>query len=182
MRRIEPTGVVCLDLQDLPDEMWGEFEDCAAAEQTVPRRRIIGDWAKEVPGLLEELGNVLAPRLLDATRIEVLEREVILVKERCTTLENRQPVLVPIASLAPEPYDVVKPFHAVVQLHEHEYIATFFDANISASGDTQAEAILNLKDVLLGALEILAVRDEKDLGAGSLHQKRVLGEFIRKRA
>ncbi|GAF95929.1 unnamed protein product, partial [marine sediment metagenome] len=36
------------------------------------------------------------------------------------------------------------------------YIATFFDANISASGDTQTEAIFNLKDMIVGTFEILS--------------------------
>ena len=162
--------------------MWVDGEECAATKQTAPRRRIVGDWAKGVPDLMEELRNVLAPRLLDATRMEVLEKEVMLVKERCATLERQRPVLVPIESLAPEPYDVVKPFHAVVQLHDDQYIATFFDANISASGDTQTEAIFNLKDVILGAFEILTMREEEELGLGSSHQRQVLEEFIRTRA
>ena len=162
-------------------EMWIEGEECVATKQTAPRRRIVGDWAEGVPGLMEELRNVLAPRLLDATRIEVLEKEVMLVKERCAALERWNPIVVPIESLTPEPYQIIKSFHGVVQVQGDQYIATFFDANISASGDTQAEAVFNLKDMIVGAFEILNSREEDKLGPGPAHQRKVLQEYIRKK-
>ncbi|MBM4027620.1 MAG: hypothetical protein FJ280_19785 [Planctomycetes bacterium] len=88
-------------------------------------------------------------------------------------------LLVPIQSLAPEPYEVVKPFQVVVRPADGEYIASFFDANLSASGETQAEAVLHLKDVIAAAFEILAEMKEAELGPGPLRQKKTLEEFIR---
>ena len=86
---------------------------------------------------------------------------------------------VPIQSLAPEPYEVIKPFQVVVRPADGEYIASFFDANLSASGETQAEAVLNLKDIIAGTFEILAEMKEAELGPGPLRQKKTLEEFIR---
>jgi len=93
-----------------------------------------------------------------------------------TSAESLQ---VPIQSLAPEPYEVIKPFQVVVRAADGEYIASFFDANLSASGETQAEAVLNLKDIIAGTFEILAGMNDAELGPGPLRQKRTLEEFVR---
>jgi len=87
-------------------------------------------------------------------------------------------LLVPIQSLAPEPYEVIKSFQVVVRPADGGYIASFFDANLSASGETQAQAVLNLKDIIAGAFEILADMKDAELGPGPLRQKRTLEEFI----
>ena len=50
---------------------------------------------------------------------------------------------------------IKKELHAVVRSHGDEHIATFFDANISASGDTETEAVSNLKDTIIGIFECL---------------------------
>ncbi|GAH18413.1 unnamed protein product, partial [marine sediment metagenome] len=46
------------------------------------------------------------------------KREVILIKERIATLEKSSPVCVPIETFAPEPYEVLKPFHVVMQTRD----------------------------------------------------------------
>jgi len=76
---------------------------------------------------------------------------------------------------------VVKPFQAVVRTVDGEYIASFFDANLSASGETHAEAVLNLKDIIAGTFDILTGMKDSDLGPGPLQQKRTLEEFIRRK-
>ncbi|MBM4036287.1 MAG: hypothetical protein FJ291_31510, partial [Planctomycetes bacterium] len=78
------------------------------------------------------------------TRLESLEKGVLALRKRVAKLEARAPTIVPIETLAPEPYELLKPFHAVVEFCDDSYIATFYDANISASGDTQQEAVENL--------------------------------------
>lgn len=42
-------------------------------------------------------------------------------------------ILVPITTLAPEPYELIRDILAVVRPADDEFIATFFDANISTS-------------------------------------------------
>ncbi len=96
-------------------------------------------------------------------------------------LEKTTTLLVPIQSMAPEPYEVIKPFQVVVRAIDSEYVASFFDANLSASGETQAEAVLHLKDVIAGAFEILANMTDAEHGPGPLRQKRTLEEFIRRK-
>jgi len=68
----------------------------------------------------------------------------------------------------------------VVRFEQDQYIASFYDANLGASGDTQEEAVSNLKDVLLSTYDILTGMSEDELGPGPLQQRKVLEEFVRK--
>jgi len=88
-------------------------------------------------------------------------------------------VNVPIQSLAPEPYEVIRPFIAVVRQQDDEYVATFFDANLSASGETEAEAIMNLKDIVVATYELLIAHDRETLAPGEGRTMDVLQVFIR---
>ena len=67
----------------------------------------------------------------------------------------------------------------VIQPLGDEHLATFFDANINASGETQEEAFANLKDVLLGTFQMLERMAESQLGPGPKRQRAVLIECIR---
>src|ERR1043165_771229 len=91
------------------------------------------------------------------------------------------PIVVPIDTLTPEPIDIVKPFHAVVQAVDGEYVATFFDANINASGDTQQEAIFNLKDMIVTLFNRVERKPSKQLGAALRRQKSVLCAMLKRR-
>ena len=115
------------------------------------------------------------------TSIQVFETEIRSLKTRCEVLERTAPVIVPIQSLAPEPFEIIKTFYAVVHLADEQYIASFFDANLSASGDTRSEAISNLKDIIVGTFELLTITDKSKLGPGPLQQRDVLVEFIQKK-
>ncbi len=90
-------------------------------------------------------------------------------------------LVVPITTFAPEPYDVIRRLEVVVQPSDEEYIATFFDANVNASGCTETEAVANLKDVMLALFEYFASLPAKRLGPGPKRQFAVLRKFIRRR-
>jgi hypothetical protein len=123
----------------------------------------------------------LAVKWRQLARLECLEREILLLKYRCANLERTTPTLVAVESFAPEPYEVIKPFHVVVKFYEDQYIASFFDANLSASGGTQEEAVFNLKDMLIDAFDILNEVEDDKLGPGPQQQKAVLKEFLARR-
>lgn len=114
-------------------------------------------------------------------RFQRLEKEVVSLRDRLATLEQAMPATVPIETLAPEPYDVLKPFHVVVCPHEDEYIASFVEANIHATGETMAEAVYNVKDMIVATFEDLLEHSEAQLGRGPLRQLKVLQDFVRKR-
>jgi len=60
-------------------------------------------------------------------------------------------------------------------------VASFFDANLSASGDTEREAVSNLKDMIVLSLEMFEKLSDEQLGPGPARQKVVLADFVRRR-
>jgi hypothetical protein len=93
-----------------------------------------------------------------------------------------QPIIVPLTTLAPEPYELIKPIHIVVQPVEDEFVATFFDANINSSGTTQQEAVANLRELLLDIFDTLSEEAPDQLGKEPARQLAVLREFICKKS
>ncbi|MFI5457582.1 MAG: hypothetical protein ACHRXM_19240 [Isosphaerales bacterium] len=87
----------------------------------------------------------------------------------------------PISTLAPEPFEIIKEFKVVVQPEEDSFNATLFDANISSSGDTQAEEVANLKDLILMVFQQFEREDDGDLGPSMIRQKHALQSLIRRR-
>ena len=86
--------------------------------------------------------------------IRDLHQEIAALKVEIKHLRDQLAVLphastiVPISTLAPEPFKLIKPFYAVLQQDGDGFIASFFDANISASGETDIESVGNLKEVI----------------------------------
>jgi predicted RNase H-like HicB family nuclease len=117
----------------------------------------------------------------DTATLQGLESEVLLLRERLSELERLAPVSVPVETFAPEPYAVRKPFHVVVRAQGDGYVASFFDTNLSASGDTPEEAVLNLKDVVVAAYEVLLQHGPAELGPSPAKQLQVLKQFLRRK-
>ena len=180
MARFEQTHVIPFQMEEGHETGWLQPWECPVVRRPMRKKTITGEWTEKVGGLIEIFRDNLSERLHEE-RFIFLQREVELLKQRCSRLEELSPILVPIQSLAPEPYEIIKPFHAVVKVQDDQYIATFFDANISASGDTQTEVIFNLKDMIVGTFEILSETSSNELGPGPAQQKKVLQEFISKK-
>src|SRR5258708_37245256 len=115
----------------------------------------------------------------DTVRIQKLERDVEELKKQIT---QRQFVAVSVASLDPEPFELIKAMPVVVQPSEDEYIATFFDANINASGCTETDAVASLKELMLAVFDRLSAMESEKLGPGPRRQLAVLRGFIRRQA
>jgi|GEM_PF-2817286 len=89
-------------------------------------------------------------------------------------------LIVPIQSLAPEPYKLLQPLTVVVTEADDGYEAAFFDAGIFASGDTEEDAVSNLKETMVDTFHRLSELKETQLGPGPTRQKQVLEFYIRK--
>jgi len=100
--------------------------------------------------------------------------------ETITATLRLQPIVVPIVTFAPESLTLREPIWVVVQPVDDAFVATFFDANISTSGDTQEEAIANLKDLLLDVYLDLEEEPEERLGPEPRRQLAVLRSLIRR--
>jgi hypothetical protein len=91
-------------------------------------------------------------------------------------------VTVPISSLDPEPAELLRDIAVVVQPRGEGYVATYFDASISMSGDTQEEAVQNLKAVMVHVLEELESEPAETLGPALARQLAALRRVMRRTA
>lgn len=88
-------------------------------------------------------------------------------------------VLIPIQTFAPEPYDLKRPILAVVRPYDHEYTATFADADLTACGASEEEAVGDLKFLILNSFDSLSSYPK--LGPVLAKRLAVLRDFITKR-
>jgi hypothetical protein len=133
-----------------------------------------GEWE----GAFRSAMGLVAAKQRDAIRLQKLEERV---EELAKQIKNCGAIHVSITSLAPEPYELLKPIQVVVQPNDAEFIASFFDANVNASGDTETDAVANLKEIMLSVFAYLIGQPEGRLGIGPRRQVAVLREFIRRR-
>lgn len=112
-------------------------------------------------------------------RIGILEKVVLEMRHVIGELAGQKTILVPITSLAPEALRLQQPIFVVVQPDGDQFSATFFDANINASGDTQTEAVENLKEILISSFRRFTELGESRLGPGPRQQLAVLKSIIK---
>ena len=158
---------------------WGAVE-CVLVEAPRKPSGIVKEWQDLMPELVYNWANDLEHILQETLRLEAVSREILLLKRRVTQLEAQTSCIVPIMSLHPEPYKIIQTINAVVRLVDDEYTATFFDANISTTGDTDMEAIANLKDLIAGTFDMLSAHDSDRLAPGPERQLSVLETYIKK--
>jgi hypothetical protein len=156
-----------------------ELLDHPTARKEVPSSGVPTDWA--------ELAHALMSRVQMERRVDGLEKQVRAIhgdlkflREHCEKL-SKSHVVVPVATLAPEPFDIIHEFSFVVQPDDECFVATLFDANLSSSGDTQEEAVANLKDLIIMAFNGFEDEPDDNLGPMMRRQKHALFSLIRKR-
>lgn len=123
-------------------------------------------------------GHKLNELCEQVSRIETKLDHVLKKLEEASS--RPQSVMIPIETLAPEPYDLLRPVAAVITTSGEEFEAGLYDASIFASGDTEEDALANLKDTLIDTYERLNELSDDKLGPGPLRQKHVLDKLIRK--
>ena len=138
-------------------------------------------WEQAAREAATELAKILHNRTQGELRYVALSARFRALENKVSEVQSRACITVPIQSVAPEPFDLVHAIHVVVQQSGEDFSATFFDANINASGETQEEAVTNLKDLLVATFEALESMPEK-LGPGPKRQLAVLKQFLRRNA
>ena len=116
---------------------------------------------------------------LENNRVERIEQQLLVLMEHCKQLRDGHSVIFPITTLDPEPFELTKEVMVVVQPDDDSFVATFFDANINASGNTQVDAVANLKDMMIALFETLG--KEKKLGKGPAAQLAILRGLMRRK-
>ena len=116
---------------------------------------------------------------------ELQETALRIEKSVNTMMDAPQPLVVPISTLSPAAYEIMRPIFAVVEPvipedpdDDCEYIASFIEANVAASGDTVEEAVRFLKDRLIDKLVLLESLPK--LGRHLQRQLHILRDMIRK--
>jgi hypothetical protein len=123
------------------------------------------------------LGKAWEARVQERSRLERLEQELAIQRQRLEDLEERGAVRpMEIHTFAPEPYRVKKPIPIIVRPLTAEFLASFVDANVNASGETEQEAFEAVKTLLLDMLDQLARQPR--LGPKLAARLSVLREFI----
>lgn len=140
--------------------------------------QLMREARRQEVSLNQLVASVLAQHMGAVTGVEsAASRPEGLVNE---LTERVQPIIVPITTFAPEPFELRDSLWVVVQPVADGFTATFFDANISTSGDTQQEAVANLKDLILDVFLDLEEEPKDRLGPEPARQLAVLRALIRK--
>jgi predicted RNase H-like HicB family nuclease len=108
-----------------------------------------------------------------ALRLDRLEEGVRALSERI------DPVTIPISTFAPQPYEVLRPIPVLIRPDGEEFVASFVEANVNASGETQQEAFENVKSLILDAFDSLRSHPPEKLGPEPARRLAVLRDFIR---
>ena len=143
------------------------------------RELIVSDNPADLANVFVSFARDISAKVEADLRVSVLEKVVLELRHFVAELASRQTITVPVISLAPEPFTLRQPIFVVVQPEGEEFSATFFDANINATGDTQTEAVENLKDVLVSTFRRYTELGEKKLGPGPRKQLAVLKTLIK---
>lgn len=88
-----------------------------------------------------------------------------------------------LRSLAPEPIEVIQEIPVVVRRIGDEgdnFVATFHEANVNASGDTPEESVANLREILAANFQHFLSLPGSKLGPEPRRQLEVLKTFLRK--
>jgi len=106
--------------------------------------------------------------------VKTLSSEIALLKKSLGARSKN----VLLSTFAPEPYVVKRRIPVNIELIDAGFIATFFDANLSTSGETEEEAFSNLRSLILDTFEALDAEPETDLGPEPARQLAVLTQFL----
>ena len=134
------------------------------------------EYSRAHPRRVVNLQNVVD--FAGAIRILKLELLVTTLTRQCDNLSHRivelertaRPILVPINTFAPKPFEAVKQIVALVEPvvdeagETCEYIASFVDGAISTTGDTIEEAVSLLKNRMAAQYTLLTKLPHDRLG------------------
>jgi hypothetical protein len=85
----------------------------------------------------------------------------------------------PLQTLGRRGFELSKPISVVLCRDDGDYVASFHEAAISATGDVEEEALFNLADLIVESYVALTSYDPSQLGPLPARQLTVLREFVR---
>ena len=161
-------------------KVWGPLCN-RRVEITRPIAPTSVDWQAQIITLFNKAAEELRAHRNETVRLTILERDSQIIREELKNLRCQYPTVTIIDTMAPEPYDVIRPIHITITPHENEYQAALVDACLYAYGDTKSEATWNLKDMIVACYDSLSAHGRDRLGPGPARQLEILTSLIRKR-
>jgi hypothetical protein len=107
----------------------------------------------------------------------IKQSRLTILEHRVTQLESVNAAV--IASFAPEPVCLLKSIPVTIRQTGDDFIATFFDARLSSSGDNREDAFDNLKDIIVSTFQIFSSMSSDTMGPLPKRQMAVLSEFMK---
>jgi len=124
-----------------------------------------------------EFSTILAA----ASRNINLERQLATLEKRVNQLAARRTFIVPITFLTPEPFVLLKDIPLTIEGDGEDFTATWLEANISASAESEADAIVNFKDCLVSRFEILEKIPVEKMGPLPKRQWQILNSVVQRK-
>jgi hypothetical protein len=112
--------------------------------------------------------------------IRTLTNEVTMLKGEIQRLHKLRTYVVPLTTLTPSPFQMIQQIPVTIEGDGEDFTATFVEANVSASGETEADAIANFKDSLLSSYEILEGMPSNELGSLPARQWAILQDVVKR--
>jgi hypothetical protein len=112
--------------------------------------------------------------------IRNLTKEMDELKDEIRQLCKTRTFVVPLTTLSTGSLQITQQIPVTIEGDGEEFTATFTEANISASGDTEADAIANFKDSLVSSFEALEGLRIEELGPLPARQWRILTTVVKR--
>jgi len=136
--------------------------------ESVEPTEIVDNWEHRLRAAMTKLSSSL-DESMKQSRLTILENRVTQLEDSSSTI---------IASFAPERVKLLKAIPVSIRYTGDDFVATFFDATLSASGDTHEEAFENLKDIILSIFQMFSEMHSDTLGPLPRRQLAVLSDFL----
>jgi len=112
--------------------------------------------------------------------IRILTSEVTMLKCEIQRLHQQRTYVVGLTTLTPEPFKMIQQIPVTIEGDGEDFTATFVEANVSASGETEADAIANFKESLVSSYELLEDVPAGQMGPLPARQWGILKSVVRR--
>jgi hypothetical protein len=133
------------------------------------------DWARALWRERQPSAAIAAMQ----NEIGFISQQLADLKDEILRLQSLRAYVVPLTTLSAE-FQLTQPIPVMIEGCDENFIASFTEANISASGETEGDAIANFKDSLVSSYQVLEGMSSDKLGPLPARQWKVLQNVVRR--
>lgn len=112
-------------------------------------------------------------------KINSVSQQIAELKQEISRLQSLRAYVVPLTTLSSR-FQLTRPVPVTIEGDGETFTATFVEANLSASGETESDAVANFKDSLLSTYQVLEAMPPDKLGPLPARQWEVLQNAVRR--